>query len=159
MSDIDPQSEKILRVLESKGRLSNIDLAAEVGLSPSACLRRVQALEEAGVIKGYKAIIDRSRLAPVVSVFVMVGLGAQGRKDALAFERAMEAAREVVECHNIAGNAEYLLRVEVSSLEAYKNFHAEVLGVQPQVTQVTSYFRLSTSKDKRNFLEQDIGKA
>ena len=152
MSDIEPISEKILQAMERYGRLPNIELAAKVGLSPSACLRRVQELERRGIIRGYRAVIDRSKIAPLVTVFVMIGLSAQKREDALAFERAMEAARAVKECHNIAGNEEYLLRVEVEDLEAYKRFHADVLGVQPQVANVTSYFRLSTSTDRRNHL-------
>lgn len=152
MSDVDPYSEEILRVLERRGRLSNVELAETVGLSQSACLRRMQELERRGVIKGYRAIIDRSALHPMVTVFVMVALTQQQKADARAFERAMEAAPQVLECHNIAGNAEYLLRVEVDDLEGYKNFHADTLGTLPQVGAVTSYFRLSTAKDVRNTL-------
>lgn len=141
-----------MSTLESSGRLTNIELAKRVGLSPSACLRRVQDLERAGVIKGYRAIIDRSAMAPRITVFVMVGLAQQLHKDALAFERAMEAAPEVLECHNIAGNVEYLLRVEVGDLVEYKDFHARTLGELPQVASITSHFCLQTSKDCRNRL-------
>lgn len=155
MSDLDVFSERILLEMEVSGRLSNVELAQRVGLSPSACLRRVQDLESRGVIKGYRAIIDRSKLSPSITVFVMVGLVKQQKADARAFERAMEATPQVQECHNIAGNAEYLLRVEVSDLEDYKRFHADVLGTLEQVSDVTSYFRLSTSKDKRNHLPTD----
>lgn len=152
MIEIDLQSEKILSALERFGRLSNVELAEKVGLSPSACLRRVQELERLGVIKGYRAIIDRAAISPNITVFVMVGLSHQLKEDARSFERAMEAAKQVLECHNIAGNVEYLLRVEVSDLDAYKNFHADVLGTLPMVASVTSYFRLSTAKDQRNTL-------
>lgn len=152
MVEIDQISEEILQVLERHGRLSNIDLAERVGLSPSACLRRVQDLERRGIIKGYRAIIDRSSVQPSITVFVMVGLAQQQKADALAFERTMEASRQVLECHNIAGNEEYLLRVEVADLDDYKRFHADVLGTLSQVGSVRSYFRLSTSKDIRNEL-------
>jgi len=152
MSEIDQIGETILRTLETSERLSNLELAKRVGLSPSACLRRVQELERRGIIKGYRAVIDRAAIQPLITVFVMVGLSQQGSKDARAFERAMEAATQVLECHNIAGNAEYLLRVECGDLESYKNFHANVLGALPQIGTITSYFRLSTSKDSRNHL-------
>lgn len=152
MMEIDPYSENILSTLEASGRLTNIELAKRVGLSPSACLRRVQELERIGVIKGYRAVIDRSALAPRITVFVMVGLAQQLHKDARAFEAAMEAAPQVVECHNIAGNVEYMLRVEVGDLTEYKDFHAHTLGQLPQVQSITSHFCLETSKDRRNGL-------
>ena len=152
MSELDRASEKILSTLEACGRLTNIELAKRVGLSPSACLRRVQELERIGVIKGYRAIIDRSAVAPRITVFVMVGLAQQLYKDASAFERAMDASPQVLECHNIAGNVEYLLRVEVGDLAEYRDFHAQTLGQLPQVSSIISHFCLKTSKDQRNQL-------
>lgn len=153
MSELDRASEEILSTLEATGRLTNIELARRVGLSPSACLRRVQEMERTGVIRGYRAIIDRSAMVPRITVFVLVGLAQQLHKDARAFERAMDAAPQVLECHNIAGSAEYLLRVEVGDLAEYKDFHAHTLGQLPQVSRIESHFCLQTSKDKRNRLE------
>jgi Lrp/AsnC family leucine-responsive transcriptional regulator len=149
MSDFDQIDRNILHELESDGRISNADLSRRVGLSPSASLRRVQELERTGVITGYRAILDRSKLGVAVTVFVMVGLSAHLRTDAKAFERAMTAAPEVRECHNITGSVEYLLRVEVSSLEAFKDFHSNTLGVLPQVASITSHISLGSPKDKR----------
>lgn len=149
MSGIDPVSEKILRTIERNGRLPNQELADRVGLSPSACLRRVQEMERRGILRGYRAIIDRSAIGPSITVFVMVGLSKHLSKDARAFERAMDAAPEVKECHNISGHVEYLLRVEVSDLDAYQHFHARTLGTLEQVSSITSHFRLGTSKDLR----------
>ena len=146
MDDID---RRILQALESDGRISNARLAEHAGLSASACLRRVQELERSGLIKGYRAVLDRSRLGGAITVFVMVGLSAQLAKDARDFERAMDEADEVRECHNITGSVEYLLRVEVDSLEDYKAFHSETLGVLPQVSSITSHFSLGSSKDMR----------
>jgi Lrp/AsnC family leucine-responsive transcriptional regulator len=154
MSELDPLGEEILSVLETQGRLTNIELARRVGLSPSACLRRVQELERMGVIRGYRAVIDRAALAPRITVFVMVGLAQQLHKDARAFERAMDAAPQVLECHNIAGQVEYMLRVEVGDLAEYKTFHAHTLGELPQVRSITSHFCLETSKDLRNRLKR-----
>lgn len=149
MTEIDAISRNILHVLEGDGRISNTDLAARVGLSPSACLRRVQELERSGWIKGYRAVLDRTKLGTGIVVFVMVGLDAHLSKDARAFERAMEAAPQVRECHNITGAVEYLLRVEVADLPAYKDFHANILGVLPQVRSITSHISLGSPKDKR----------
>ena len=149
MTEIDRISSRILSELESDGRVSNTELAKRVGLSPSACLRRVQDLERTGWIKGYRAVLDRTRLGAEITVFVMVGLSAHLSKDAREFERAMEAAPQVRECHNITGAVEYLLRVEVADLPAFKDFHANVLGVLPQVRSITSHISLGSPKDKR----------
>ena len=149
MTEIDRISSRILSELESDGRVSNTELAKRVGLSPSACLRRVQELERSGWIKGDRAVLDRTRLGAGLTVFVMVGLSAHLSKDAREFERAMEASPQVRECHNITGAVEYLLRVEVADLPAYKDFHANVLGVLPQVRSITSHISLGSPKDKR----------
>lgn len=146
MDDFD---QRILHELEADGRITNAKLAERVNLSPSACLRRVQSLEASGLIQGYRAVLDRSRLGAAITVFVMVGLSAHLSKDAREFEAAMEAADEVRECHNITGAVEYLLRVEVESLERYKAFHADTLGVLPQVASITSHISLGSSKDLR----------
>lgn len=146
---MDAIDSKILRELEADGRISNLRLADRVGLSPSACLRRVQALEADGVIRGYRAVLDRARLGGGVTIFVMVGLGGQLKADALSFEAAMAEAPEVRECHNVTGSVEYLLRVEVADLESYKRFHSDRLGTLPQVRSITSHVSLGTSKDLR----------
>ena len=149
MTEIDLINRNILQIMEANGRISNSDLANRVGLSPSACLRRVQDLERNGLIQGYRAVLNRAKLGGAITVFVMVGLSAHLRKDAQAFEQAMDAATEVRECHNITGSVEYLLHVEVSDLDAYKRFHADILGVLPQVNSITSHISLGSSKDLR----------
>ncbi len=149
MTEIDAINTRILHELEGDGRVSNTDLAARVGLSPSACLRRVQELERSGYIKGYRAVLDRSKLGAGITVFIMVGLAVHRSEDGRAFERAMEAAPQVRECHNITGEVEYLLRVEVADLPSFKDFHANILGVLPQVRSITSHISLGSPKDKR----------
>jgi len=146
---MDEKDRRILRELELDGRISNSSLANRVGLSASACLRRVQELEQSGYIKGYRAILDRSRLGGEITIFVTVSLSMHLAKDARQFEQAIGAAEEVRECHNITGSVEYLLRVEVDSLARYKKFHADVLGVLPQVASITSHICLGSSKDMR----------
>jgi DNA-binding Lrp family transcriptional regulator len=146
---MDAISDRILRELSRHGRISNLDLAERVGLSPSACLRRVQELERRGVIAGYRAVLDRGALGVGFVAYVTVGLNAHTKAAQEAFERAMTRAPEVVECHNITGAVEYLLRVEVADLPAYKRFHTDVLGTLPQVNAITSYVVMGSPKDAR----------
>ena len=149
MTKIDQISERILRALSKDGRISNVELAERVGLSPSACLRRVQDLERSGVIKGYRAVLDRSALGLGFAAYVAVGLSDHSKAAQEAFESSISRAREVTECHNITGTMEYLLRVEVADLGAYKLFHTEVLGTLPQVTSIVSYVVMGSPKDER----------
>ena len=146
MDDID---DKILQELQRDGRISNLDLAERVGLSPSACLRRVAALERSGVITGYRAVLNRTALGVGFTAYVTVGLNSHTKASQEAFERAMARAPEVAECHNITGAVEYLLRVEAADLKAYKSFHTDVLGTLPQVHAITSYVVMGSPKDER----------
>jgi Lrp/AsnC family transcriptional regulator, leucine-responsive regulatory protein len=149
MSGFDKINANILRVLTEDGRISNIDLADKVGLSPSACLRRVQELERKGVIAGYRAVINPHALSINFIAYVLVGLSKHTKADQVGFEEAMASATEVRECHNITGTVEYLLRVEARDLAAYKHFHTEVLGTVPQVVSIISYIVMGSPKDDR----------
>ncbi|MFV0358457.1 Lrp/AsnC family transcriptional regulator [Tropicimonas sp.] len=149
MSRIDTINKRILQTLQREGRISNTDLAERVGLSPSACLRRVQELERSGVIAGYRAVLDRKRLGIGFLAYVTVGLSNHTRATQATFERAMELASEVRECHNVAGGVEYLLRVEVADLESYKRFHTDRLGALSQVATITTYVVMASPKDAR----------
>jgi len=146
---MDQINEHILQQLTRDGRIANLELANRVGLSPSACLRRVQELERRGIITGYRATTDRAKLGIGFIAFATVGLNAHTKASQQAFERAMEIAPEVVECHNIAGSVEYLLRSEVVDLPAYKAFHTDVIGTLPQVNAITSYVVMGSPKDMR----------
>ena len=149
MTKIDRKSEHILQELMRDGRISNIELADRVGLSPSACLRRVQELERAGVITGYRAVLDRSKIGIGFIAYVAVGLNNHSKASQEAFERAIARAPEVRECHNITGTIEYLLRVECVDLPSYKRFHTDMLGALPQVNAITSYVVMGSPKDER----------
>jgi len=146
---MDQITDRILHELSRDGRVSNIELADRVGLSPSACLRRVQDLERRGVIQGYRAILDRTTLGIGFIAYASVGLNSHTKASQQAFERAMGLAPEVVECHNITGTVEYLLRIEVTDLPAYKAFHTDVIGTLPQVNAITSYVVMGSPKDLR----------
>ncbi len=150
MIKIDKINNRILQILQQHGRISNSDLAARVGLSPSACLRRVQELERNRIIKGYRATIDRNALGSGFTVFVTVALSDHQKKSQRDFEKAVCAAPEVKEVHNVTGNFEYILRIEVADLEAYKQFHMEVLGTVPLVRGITSYISMESVKDDRD---------
>lgn len=149
MSENDPITAKILRALSSDGRLSNVDLADKVGLSPSACLRRVQDLERRGVISGYRAVLSPQAMGINFIAYVLVGLSNHTKESQLGFEQAIASAPEVRECHNITGTVEYLLRIEARDLAAYKYFHTEVLGTVPQVSSIMSYIVMDSPKDER----------
>ncbi len=149
MSITDQIDDQILHHLSRDGRMSNLDLASKVGLSPSACLRRVQALEKSGVITGYRAVLDPESLGNGFVVYVGVGLNSHSKDSQQAFERAIALAPEVRECHNTTGTIEYLLRVETADLAAYKAFHTDRLGTLPQVHSITSYVVMGTPKDMR----------
>lgn len=146
---MDRIDDMILRELSRNGRLSNIDLADRVGLSASACLRRVAALERDGVIEGYRAVLNRSQMGRGFVAYIGVGLSDHSKASQEAFERSISRAPEVLECHNITGSIEYLLRVECSDLAAYKVFHTDVLGTLPQVNSITSYVVMGSPKDER----------
>ncbi|MDK3017021.1 Lrp/AsnC family transcriptional regulator [Pseudodonghicola flavimaris] len=149
MPKMDQINRRILRELTRDGRISNLDLAERVGLSPSACLRRVQELEREGVIRGYRAVLDPGAMGVGFVAYLGVGLGEHTKAAQQAFERAVSGAPEVVECHNITGTVEYLLRVECSDLRTYKLFHTDVLGTLPHVTAITTYVVMDSPKDLR----------
>ena len=149
MIKLDKYNETILRCLSGDGRISNIELAKKVGLSPSACLRRVQELENSGVIEGYRAVLNPEKQGRSFLAYVTVGLSDHTSKSQKVFERAMSESAEVRECHNITGSFEYLLRVEVSNIAHYKKFHAETLGELSQVSSITTYVVIESIKDER----------
>ena len=149
MVNLDRFNNSILHELQTNGRISNIELSDRVGLSPSACLRRVQELEKSGVIKGYRAVIDHEVLGMGFTAYLAIGLADHTMPSQVAFEKAMQNAVEVRECHNITGTIEYLLRVEVADIATYKAFHADVLGALPQVNSITTYVVMDSPKNER----------
>lgn len=146
---MDALDRKILRELSAHARISNVDLAERVGLSPSACSRRVQELERSGVVLGYRAVLDPAATGGGLTAYVTVGLSRHTLDEQRAFEAAMAQAPAVRECHNVTGAIEYILRVEVADLASYKQFHSEVLGALPEVSTITSYMVMASSKDER----------
>lgn len=109
----------------------------------------MQDLERRGVIKGYRAVIDPAQTGIGFVAYVTVGLNLHTKAAQAGFERAMANAVQVRECHNVTGTVEYLLRVEVADLAAYKHFHTEILGTLPQVAAITTFVVMGSPKDER----------
>ena len=149
MIELDRLNNRILHELSRDGRISNAELAERVGLSPSACLRRVQELERLDVIKGYRAVLNQLALGIGFTAYIAVGLSDHTKKSQEAFEKAITRSQEVRECHNITGSFEYILRVETADLASYKIFHTDVLGTLPQVNSITTYVVMDSPKDDR----------
>lgn len=145
----DNYNDIILRELKMNGRIANSELADKIGLSPSACLRRVQELEKSGLIKGYRAILDNELMGNNFIAYVGIGLREHSITSQLAFEDAIKLATEVKECHNVTGTFEYLLRIETKNIKSFKVFHADVLGSIPQVNSITTHVVMDSPKDER----------
>src|SRR5882757_3502994 len=145
-SDLDAIDCRIVAELQSDGRLSNVELADKVGLSPSPCLRRVKRLEQDGYIEGYRAALRRDRVGLGFSVFVGVKIEGHGNKRALAFEKAVVAMPEVVACHLVSGEADYFLEVVVPDLADYQRFLVGKLLNLPTVREVRSNIAIQTLK-------------
>ena len=139
---LDEIDRKILRALQADGRLTNLELAAQIGLSPTPCLRRVRKLEAAGVIAGYVAVIDQRRVDLPVNVFVSVSLERQNEEALELFERRVRDWPEVMECYLMTGDSDYLLRVVAADLQAYNRFLMEKLTRIPGLASIRSSFSL-----------------
>ncbi|WP_245987059.1 Lrp/AsnC family transcriptional regulator [Azospirillum thermophilum] len=148
LKSMDEFDRRILRELQMEGRLPNTELADRIGLSATPCLRRVRALEQGGVIRGYRADLDRTRIG--LGLTVMVGVKVDGHRDdsATAIQQAFRAMPEVVSCHLISGEADFLLEVVVADLPSYERFLLGTLLTLPMVKDVRSNFVIRTVKDR-----------
>lgn len=146
---MDRLDEQILQILEAEGRITHQALAQRVGASASTCQRRIEAMERRGVIAGYRAVLGPEARRIGFAAYVLVGLGRHTARVQLAFESRCAAAPQVVECHNITGTVEYLLRVECRDLASYKQFHHEVLGGFADLSTIVTHVIVGTSKDRR----------
>lgn len=141
---LDEFDHKILVELERDGVLTSAALADRVGLSPSACHRRVKALEAAGVIEGYAAILSEKALGRSATVFVAVTLEDQRNETMAKFERAVATCREVQDCHLMTGESDYLLRIVIADDDRYERVHRETLSKLPGVRRLVSNFTIRT---------------
>lgn len=144
MQEIDSIDRRILDVLQKDGRITNANLAERVNLSPSACHRRVQQLEKAGFIKDYVALLDPKLMGRPSTVFVEITLSGQADEVLDAFEREVARIPDVLECHLMAGTADYLLKVVAFDTEHFARIHRRYLARLPGVAQMHSSFALRT---------------
>jgi Lrp/AsnC family transcriptional regulator, leucine-responsive regulatory protein len=146
MEEIDDRDRAILRALMQDGRLSNVDLAAKVNLSPSACLRRVKMLEDSGLIAGYVMLLDPIAAGLAGAAYVSVTLDQQGRATLDRFEEHVRRHPEIIECYLLAGSADYLLRVAFRDARDFERIHTDILTQLPGVSRVQSTLALRTVK-------------
>mgnify|MGYP001758526562 FL=1 len=144
---LDAYDHRILAALQRDGRLTNVQLAEEIGLSPSPCLRRVRLLEEAGMIRGYHAALGRDEVGLGLTVFVGVKVERHSDSSAAAFRQAVIDLPEVISVHLVSGESDFLLQVVLPDLRAYEQFLTGTLLKLPGVSDIRSNFAIQTVKE------------
>ena len=148
MATLDSIDRRLLAELQDEGRVTNVDLARRVGLTAPPCLRRVRALEEAGVIRGYHADLDASSLGFTITVFAMVSLKSQAEEDLRAFENHIKALPEVRECHMLNGEIDFILKIVSKDLQSFQEFLTSRLTPAPNVASVKTSLTIRTAKNE-----------
>ncbi len=146
MATLDTIDRKLLSELQSEGRVTNVDLARRVGLTAPPCLRRVRALEEDGVIRGYHADLDASKLGFAITVFAMVSLRSQAEEDLRGFEEHIKTLPEVRECHMLNGEIDFILKIVSRDLQSFQEFLTSCLTPAPNVASVKTSLTIRTAK-------------
>ena len=148
MASLDSIDRRLLAELQDEGRVTNVDLARRVGLTAPPCLRRVRALEEAGVIRGYHADLDPASLGFTITVFAMVSLKSQAEEDLRAFENHIKGLPEVRECHMLNGEIDFILKIVSKDLQSFQEFLTSKLTPAPNVASVKTSLTIRTSKQE-----------
>jgi DNA-binding Lrp family transcriptional regulator len=148
MATLDRIDRLLLAELQAEGRVTNVDLARRVGLTAPPCLRRVRTLEEEGVIRGYHADLDPSRLGFAITVFAMVSLRSQAEEDLRAFENHIKALPEVRECHMLNGEIDFILKIVSKDLQSFQEFLTSKLTPAPNVASVKTSLTIRTAKQE-----------
>ena len=146
MANLDSIDRRLLAELQDEGRVTNVELARRVGLSAPPCLRRVRALEDAGVIRGYHAELEPSRLGFAITVFAMVSLKSQAEDALRDFEEHMRALPEVRECHMLNGEIDFILKIVAHDLQSFQEFLTSKLTPAPNVASVKTSLTIRTAK-------------
>ena len=141
---MDHFDKKLLSILQTNGRISNVELSEAVNLSESACLRRVKSLEERGFIDKYVALLDQKRVGLTDTVFVHIVLKREEKSELLAFEEAVKEIPEILECYLMTGEFDYLLHLVVANMADFERLHNESLTQLPGVSRVNSSFAIRT---------------
>lgn len=146
MDSFDKIDRRLLSELQAEGRVTNVELAKRVGLTAPPCLRRMRALEDAGVIRGYHADIDPAKLGFSITVFAMVSLKSQAEADLRAFEEHMRALPDVRECHMLNGEIDFILKIVSRDLQSFQEFLTSRLTPAPNVASVKTSLTIRTAK-------------
>lgn len=146
MANLDHIDQRLLSELQREGRITNVDLAQRVGLTAPPCLRRVRALEEAGIIRAYHAEIDPMKLGYAITVFAMVSLKSQAEEDLRMFEDHVGALPEVRECHMLNGEIDFILKIVSRDLQSFQEFLTSKLTPAPNVASVKTSLTIRTAK-------------
>jgi len=146
MSNLDQIDRRLLAELQDDGRITNVELANRVGLTAPPCLRRVRSLEDSGVIKGYHAELDASRLGFAITVFAMVSLKSQAEDALRQFEDHMRGLPEVRECHMLNGEIDFILKIVSRDLQSFQEFLTSKLTPAPNVASVKTSLTIRTAK-------------
>lgn len=139
---------KILRELQNDGRMTNVELAKRVGISAPPCLRRVRTLEENGVIKGYRTLLDEAQLGYQLTAFAFVGLATQGETELQAFQKAVASWDIVRECHMLSGDVDFILKCVAVDMSAFQSFIVEDLTAAPNVESVRTSLAIGKVKNQ-----------
>jgi DNA-binding Lrp family transcriptional regulator len=146
MATLDLIDRRLLAELQEEGRVTNVELAQRVGLTAPPCLRRVRALEEEGVIKGYHAELDASKLGFAITVFALVSLKSQAEESLRQFEDHMRTLPEVRECHMLNGEIDFILKIVSRDLQSFQEFLTSKLTPAPNVASVKTSLTIRTAK-------------
>jgi DNA-binding Lrp family transcriptional regulator len=149
--ELDKLDRELLRLLQADGRLTNAELAQRIGLSASAAFRRLQRLERSGVIAGYSATLDGEAIGKPTTVFIEVTLASQVGTALDAFERAVAACDDVLECHLMSGDFDYLLRVAVADMRDYERVHRQQVAAFPHVARIRTAFAMRSVLGRRGY--------
>ena len=158
---LDATDWRILRELQARGRITNVELARRVGISAPPCLRRMRALEEAGIVKGFTALCDDKALGFDVTAFAMVGLHSQAEADLIAFEERARSSPIVRDCYMLSGEIDFLLRCVAPDLSSFQDFIIHELTAAPNVASVKTSLVIRASKQAPGVpveLVEDVGR-
>jgi len=146
---LDQTDRKILEILQTNSNITNAQLAIEIGLSPAPTLERVKKLENSGIIKSYHAVLDMASIGLGVSTFVTVSLKGHNKENIAKFMDAIKEIEEVVECHHVTGQADFILKIVAADIPAYQNLMLEKMTTIEVVDNMQSTIILSTFKDSK----------
>lgn len=144
--ELDDRDARILDLLQSEGRLTNVELADKVALSPSPCLRRVKRLEREGVVRRYRAVLDRKAVGLGMTVLIEIRVDKHSFENASELEAALAAIPEIVSCHMVSGRADFIAEVVVPDLEAYERLLTGTLLRLPMIRDIHSHFAIRSIK-------------